>query len=252
MKMPLRMSIRKRWSAKPSTSTSSDAPAMALRPLTPASCVIANSVTSDVRDVAHGRLHERDECLVALEASMTPVLAPSRIDVLGLVAPDQPLREALATPAGDDPGQHERNRDTATVCHGSAQELQLHDPLHAAGYRVRSPVAVGRVGTGHERPVPMWGGLDAGRSDRAATAVAVPAEQADEEQHDRDDDGNLQREDEEPAEHDASRTRMSSKGIMRPFLRWHERPVLPGSRRRNVFRQSCAERAGESPCRRAR
>ena len=44
MKSPLRMSIRKRCSAKPSTSTSSEAPAIALRPLTPASCAIANSV----------------------------------------------------------------------------------------------------------------------------------------------------------------------------------------------------------------
>ena len=46
MKMPLRMSIRKRCAAKPTSSTSSDAPAIAPLPRTPDSWVIVNSVAS--------------------------------------------------------------------------------------------------------------------------------------------------------------------------------------------------------------
>ncbi len=70
-------------------------PRCALLPSTPATCVIANSVASDVGDVAHARLHERDERLAALQPVDHAGRRAVGIDVLLLVAPDEPLRQAL-------------------------------------------------------------------------------------------------------------------------------------------------------------
>ena len=56
MKMPLRMSIRKRCSANPSSSTSSDAPAMRATPVDAGDLRDREQRRKDVGDVADARL----------------------------------------------------------------------------------------------------------------------------------------------------------------------------------------------------
>ena len=115
--------------------------------------------------------------------------------MLPLVAPDEPLRQAL--------GRRETIQAStnaiamyATVRHGSGRNSSSRiRTLQATGEGNRQPAACGTSS------------VTGSAADGAAAAVAVAAERADQQQHDRDDDGNLEREHEEPAEHDRQQQR---------------------------------------------
>ena len=210
MKTPLRMSIRKRWSAKPSSSTSSEAPAIAPLPPHAGDLGDREQRREDVGDVADARLDESDGGLVALERHDHTGGRTAR-DRGACARSDPTSRSATRCETRETTHASTNAIATkATMRHGSGRKCSWSDP-HAAGYRLAPPVARERGVRGLRAAARAWEAALDRRADRGSCSRRThrPAE------HDRDDHGDLEREHEEPAEQNASSRRMRSRASIR-------------------------------------